>query len=114
MDNDEQRDYAEEEYNRRLLIEEQEDCDCEDHTDPLNALTPDEIEICQDCLFILANGEGPDDVAEALAKRWPVGTITLGRITDPDDPEGFFSSSPCDGCGSTLGGDRYYATGWTE
>lgn len=31
MDNDEQRDYAEEAYNARLLTEE--DCDCEDHTE---------------------------------------------------------------------------------
>lgn len=113
MDNDEQRDYAEEEYNRRLLTEE--DCDCEDHTDPINALTPGEIEICQDCLFLLANGEGPDDVAESLAKRWPIGTITLGSPDRPNEYElEFFSTSPCDGCGSTLGGDRYYATGWTE
>jgi hypothetical protein len=78
-------------------------------------LTPGGIGICTDCLYLLANGEGTEDVAEALAKRWPVGTITLGSIDEEeDDSEGWFSWQPCDGCGSTLGGDRYPATGWTE
>lgn len=78
-------------------------------------LTPSEIEICQDCLLILVNGEGPDDVAKALAHRWPVGTITLGRLgSDEDQFDAFFSWQSCDGCGSTLGGDRYYVTGWSE
>ena len=79
-----------------------------------NALTPVEIEICQDCLMLVANGEGPEDVAEALAERWPDETITLGRIGREDDSEAFFSWQDCDGCGSKLGGDRYYATGWVN
>jgi hypothetical protein len=77
-------------------------------------LTPGEIEICTDCLFLLENGEGPDYVAEALAQRWPNGTITPGTISREDDSEAFFSTQACEGCGSTIHGDRYYATGWTE
>ena len=77
-------------------------------------MTPGDVEICTDCLFLIANGEGPDDVAERLAANWPVGTITLGRSGDTDDSEPWFSWQECDGCGSTLGGDRHAATGWTE
>jgi hypothetical protein len=77
-------------------------------------MTPGDIDICPDCLLLIANGEGPDDVAERLAARWPVGTITLGRMDgDDNDGEPWFSWHPCDGCGDTDGGDRYAATGWT-
>lgn len=75
---------------------------------------PTSVDICTDCLFLLANGEGPDDVAEALALRWPVGTLTLGRLGGDPDDESWFSWSACEGCGSDLGGDRHAATGWVE
>lgn len=95
-------------------------------------LHPCPIDVCVDCLTVLANGvdDGADDVtalevaAERLADLWPGDTpqttpaVTLGRIgddpdTDPvDDPS--FSWEQCDGCGSTEGGDRHPATGWYD
>ena len=135
------------------------------------------IDICTDCLMLLANGEIGDedaagrtaeDVARDIEANWAGWDITLGRmrsedvireihtaggdkhqpcdflappqvlawidtdalaltledqLTDqlwdswglcecPDESEGWFAWSSCDGCGSRLGGDRHYATAW--
>lgn len=95
------------------------------------------IEICTDCLFLIANGtigdhddrpwqvepdsdgthiynrpeddqdENPDSRHAALMEaQWPTSdgwNIYLG------DHETEFSASPCDGCGSRLGGSRHEA-----
>jgi hypothetical protein len=80
------------------------------------------LEVCSDCLFWLANGEvtdsnGDDITAAHVAKMvtvWGEGfDITPGSI-GADDGEAFFSWRQCDGCGSTLGGDRHSATAWVE
>jgi hypothetical protein len=93
-----------------------------------------DIDICQCCLLLLANGIccEPDDcgTADRLAQRWPATDwhITLGKTTDecghdwrdPEDQEAHsegceqhgFSWRACEGCGSNLGGDRYAATTW--
>lgn len=79
------------------------------------------IEVCVDCLHLLANGECPDDTdtelhALKMAAVWGDAEITLGALDEDDDgdgPEPFFSWSPCDGCHSQLGGDRELATAWT-
>jgi hypothetical protein len=89
-------------------------------------LEPTPIDVCVECVQILANGVDPDeerpetvDAARGLAERWPgedavtTPAVTLGRM--PDDDEGddpWFAWTACDGCGSTLGGDRHPATGW--
>jgi hypothetical protein len=94
------------------------------------------LEVCVDCLSLLANGEVFDgdgnDVtkehAAAMDREWPDTEITLGRMhsdeclrfsdycehtdSDRDGPEPWFSWAQCQGCGSTLGGDREYATAW--
>lgn len=96
---------------------------------------PVSLEICVDCLFLLANGTVSDDQDDAAdtahAARmdaiWGEGTeITLGHLAEacPDcglnddrqecDCEPWFSWSQCDGCGSTLGGDREHATAWVR
>jgi len=88
-------------------------------------LTPIDIELCVDCVYVIANGvdDNAEDVdqltvtAQRLAEAWPgespatTPAVTLGTI-DGDDDEPWFSWHRCDGCGSTLGGDRHPATGW--
>ena len=87
---------------------------------------PCTLEICVDCLMLLANGEVSDgegnDLTDAHAARmqavWRDTEITLGHLSEPnddgeyDEPEPWFSWSQCDGCRSNLGGDREYATAW--
>lgn len=76
----------------------------------------DELEFCTDCVFMIANGEGTDAHMEAMVSIWGEGIRgVLGlalsshckECIDEDEPcEGWFSWSRCDGCGSSLGGDR--------
>lgn len=100
---------------------------------------PSRLEVCTDCLQILANGSlGGDEeyrtteeVVADMARIWGnlLGQITLGRLQEENETEEHyeeylsgwgdgsdgnagFSWSSCDGCGSSLGGDRYYATAW--
>jgi hypothetical protein len=72
-----------------------------------------EIQVCVDCLFMLANGEIGDTASAEqnaahiarMAGHWGNGwELFLGS-----DDEGSFSWSSCEGCGSTLGGDRQTA-----
>jgi len=91
---------------------------------------PHVIEVCTDCLFLLANGEafewqGADyvDITEEHTAKmravWNDWHISLG-CSDPEctdgpnelDTEPWFSGQDCDGCGSSLGGDRQHATAW--
>ncbi len=70
------------------------------------------LEVCTDCVCLIANGEATDsdgnDIAPALAaatvERWGRTCIVLG-----DDDEAHFSWRPCEACGGTLGGDRLTA-----
>jgi len=73
----------------------------------------DHLTICVDCASLIANGEvsdGAEDVtAEHAAKvdaRWARYELVL---SGSEDFEPYFSWRPCDGCGSTLGGDRFEA-----
>jgi hypothetical protein len=87
------------------------------------------LAVCADCVSYLANGEVEDGMghfitAEHAARMHAVWgedfDISLGALgkQDEEDEDGFiepwFSWQPCDGCGSALGGDREYATAWTE
>lgn len=93
------------------------------------------ISICVDCLFLLANGEVIDAEGEDITldhrcdvrRLWGDVEITLGSLqgsvecscADPtwsDYPscEPRFSWSSCEGCGSSLGGDRVHATAWLQ
>ena len=84
----------------------------------------DELEFCVDCVMLIANGEvfdsdgndiGPS-VANAQTAIWGTGIngamgLVLNShckecIGEEEACEGWFSWSSCDGCGSTLGGDR--------
>jgi hypothetical protein len=79
---------------------------------------PFRIEICIDCVALLANGEVVDEegndivdeLQDHIGELWGDTEITLGW--DENDPEPWFSWSSCDCCGSTLGGNRQYAAVW--
>lgn len=75
-----------------------------------------DLKICVDCLQMIANGEGPEGHEAAMTAHLGEGAdVTLGCLDpecDDDGTEGGFSWSSCDGCGSTLGGDRFHATQW--
>lgn len=72
-----------------------------------------EIAVCVDCLMLMANGtmgdvtetEEADHVA-AMDHEWPMAD---GWQLVPGSEELGFSWSGCEGCGSTLGGDRHEA-----
>jgi hypothetical protein len=75
------------------------------------------IEMCPDCVLITANGEPGGDPADFDLDRWSAGVENLwphadgwsfGNGWSDPDAEPWFSWSPCEGCGSTLGGDREY------
>lgn len=73
-----------------------------------------ELEVCSDCAQIIANGEINDGTdtgertADAQVAKW--GDDARGLVlADHEGFEPYFSWSDCDGCGSTLGGDRWPA-----
>ena len=80
------------------------------------------INVCVDCLMVAANGE-----TEGTPDREPLGLVGDREVTtgclvhefDADEQqsecrdEHGYSWSPCQGCGSKLGGDRYPLTYWT-
>lgn len=82
----------------------------------------DNLEFCDDCVQAIANGEGTDAHTEAMVAIWGtgpngvVGLVLSSRckecideecMDEEESCEGWFSWSRCDGCGSSLGGDRY-------
>lgn len=67
-----------------------------------------ETSVCVDCAMMLANGEGTEEHAERIAARWQAQGYDLVLACD-EECEGWFSWLDCDGCGSTLGGDRHPA-----
>ena len=77
-----------------------------------------EIDVCTDCLMFLANGDVPEDnphnwSPDDIDRQWPQRPgertwIALG------DSEQHFSWRRCEGCGSSLGGDRHPATVFVE
>jgi hypothetical protein len=69
---------------------------------------------CVDCGFFLANGL-PDECAEgwspeAIEANWPRSEWRLVNGDSEDDAA--FSWSPCDCCGTRLGGARMAVSAW--
>lgn len=67
-----------------------------------------DLSVCADCAMLIANGEDSDGVAERVAERWGDLAVHLVLSCSGCDDCGF-SWASCDGCGSTLGGDRHAA-----
>ena len=65
----------------------------------------DNINICTDCLDVLANGGGSIAVRKTIAE-----INTEGYLVEAGTGQQFFSWQPCDLCGDDLGGDRHEAT----
>lgn len=87
--------------------------------------------VCIDCMLMHANGETSGEVDREPWSLWSADDeITMGMRWEDhecEDPEETFrnggecycetqdfSWSDCDGCGSTLGGERFAFTGWVE
>lgn len=89
--------------------------------------------VCVDCLMMAANDEAPTDPQEGQPEPWAIENatdVTMGLIgtehectekgtewahgvaDDCDCETREFSWSPCDACGSTLGGSRHAFTWW--
>ena len=78
----------------------------------------DRADICADCLYMDANGWREREIGRPLPDPVPLNRLK-GYLIGPDvdsledvdavnaAQEPSFSWSPCQGCGSTLGGDRY-------
>lgn len=73
-----------------------------------------EITVCVDCALLSATGEVTDgngkDISERVAagqvEQWGTDAWDI-HLSDNDEP--WFSWQACEGCGSTLGGDRMHA-----
>ena len=69
---------------------------------------PIEVDLCVDCLIVSSNGPG-DESSEwgGFLEEWD--GFLFGYVFDEEgDPkEPHFSWSPCSGCGTGLGGDRW-------
>ena len=76
------------------------------HTVPMTQATTYNIAVCTDCIMMIANGEGGSHLVMSMMAEWP--DHLLGYGGDPDD-EADFSGTPCEGCGSQLGGARHAA-----
>jgi len=77
--------------------------------------TRQEIEICQDCLYVSANGMPKDgDIltpeTKLHAERYAESLKQWGDEPYSDQDEPSFSWQACDFCGETLGGNRYTAS----
>lgn len=91
------------------------------------------ISVCEDCLFLHANGEigadRPSDLPEPLSLITAPYTVTMGmangehadtctvddRSTGECDCENLgFRTTRCEGCGDWHHGDRYTMTLWRD
>lgn len=74
----------------------------------------DDLRVCSDCAQVIANGEISDGTdrgdrtAAAQVAVWGADAIGLVLAGTDDGPDPF-STAPCDGCGSTLAGERWDA-----
>lgn len=81
-----------------------------------------EIAVCFDCLYELANGETPDGADPTRTTRPGLEDCEVtqgGSHADdcpnhPDCENLGFTGSPCQLCTSNLGGDKYLATLWWD
>ena len=70
----------------------------------------DIVDICADCLYTEANGWCERDTGRPLPDPVPLSHLDGYLIGWSADLEPHFSWRDCEGCGNTLGGDRYEVT----
>ncbi len=81
---------------------------------PVQSLDVTDIEVCTDCVLLIANGEFDGECEHgdsldhvlAMVEYQPIG---FGDLVLGDGDEIDFSTSRCEGCGSTLAGSRHPA-----
>lgn len=77
-----------------------------------------EVDICDDCLFAAESftdeelGHTPQ--VQPLRFIFAEGRTAADTSVVANSDEAFFSWSPCEGCGSALGGNRRTATVFVE
>ena len=70
-----------------------------------------DVDLCVDCVFADANGPEALHISEDWTgflpewDGWVFGPVVSDEENEPVEPH--FSWSPCGGCGSGLGGDRF-------
>lgn len=69
-----------------------------------------ELSVCETCLLMLANSDGPDGHAVKMVEHY--GDDVL-KVVAAGDELGF-CQSPCDTCGEELHGDRFVAVEMSE
>lgn len=75
------------------------------HDEPMTGLT---LELCSDCVYMAANGWDVNQTGRWLPVPAPLSLIGADALVgSSEDGDPHFSWSPCEGCGCTLGGDRY-------
>jgi len=70
-----------------------------------------DLEVCEDCIMWIANGDGTPAHVRKMQIWWPVEDgweLSAGNSVDNSDGDEF-SWATCDGCGSTTGGARFPA-----
>ena len=70
----------------------------------------DELSGCVECLFYVANGDIPEDrptLPVEIAEHLGLGPHDHVVVACVEGCDGWFSWSPCNVCGSQLGGDRH-------
>lgn len=80
----------------------------------MNATITHTIEVCDDCVQVIANAatsadtgyDGTDLAAEGIVENWGSARITL------DDGYTTFATSTCEGCASRDAGGRTPASVW--
>lgn len=88
----------------------------------MNTLNYCSIRVCSDC-YLTHHGYDEHELGHGFDREpWSLlddaDDVSSGWVDDDHDDEDStdddgFSWSPCDGCGSRLGGNRYRMTIWT-
>jgi len=68
------------------------------------------IQVCEDCYYVWANGNLPDERTEGARPPWQLWQDVSQYRTSCDSGEPHFSRAYCDACGCTWAGWRYPMT----
>lgn len=77
------------------------------------------LDVCEDCIFLIVNGDGSEELAEKIEAEWPSAegwSLSMGHEECEDcnneeyGCEPWFSHRRCEACGSSYGGNRHHMT----